>query len=256
MNNLTKITVLLIIIAVVSVLVVRYNQKENYMAAETGDLHSERKIPPIDVAVPSKTETATFALGCFWGAEARFGWIPGVVRTHVGYAGGTTENPTYHNIGDYIETVQIIYDPRVVSYEDLIATFWEGHDPTVPPWKRQYASAIFYHSESQKQIALTTRDREKEKYGSVYTEIISFSGFYSAEEYHQKYNLQQSKLMNEFEAIYSSFEEFLDSTAAARINGYVSGFGTLADLQKEIDTYGLSSGGEKALLEIVEALDR
>jgi methionine-S-sulfoxide reductase len=240
------------LILIVSVIVV-YVQEE--LPVEEKNTAHEGKIPPIDRATPAETETATFSLGCFWGAEARFGWIPGVVRTRVGYAGGGTENPTYHNIGDHIETVKIEYDPRVVSYEELIEIFWRGHDPSMPPWKRQYASAVFYHDDDQKAVALATRDREKEKYGSTYTEIISFSAFYLAEEHHQKYHLQQSLFMAEFEHTYSSFEEFINSTAVARVNGYVSGYGTAADLRKEIDTYGLSSEGKKTLLELVEALD-
>ena len=237
-------------VLILTVVVILVYSKGDRAELKSGE--REHALPPIDLASSRELKTATFAMGCFWGVEARFGVIPGVIRTSIGYAGGTTENPTYHAIGDHIETVQVEYDPRVISYEALLELFWEGHVPTTPSWKRQYMSTIFYHDDEQKQLALKSRDREEKMRGEIYTEIMPFTGFYLAEEYHQKYHLRQSGFMSEFEAVYPSFEEFMGSTAAARVNGYVSGYGTLADLQEEIERYGLSSTGEKRLLELVQ----
>ena len=99
------------------------------------------KIPPIDISAPQEIETLTCAMGCFWGPDCRFGAMDGVVRTRVGYGGGTTPDPNYHNIGDHIETIQIDYDPKKISFEELLNIFWNGHKPSRTVWKRQYASA-------------------------------------------------------------------------------------------------------------------
>jgi methionine-S-sulfoxide reductase len=95
-----------------------------------------------------------------------------VVRTHVGYAGGTTENPTYHNLGGHSETIQIEYDPTRISYQELLDVFWAGHAPTQPAWSRQYASLIFYHDEEQRRLAQASKERyEAQCDCQVYTEI-------------------------------------------------------------------------------------
>src|SRR6056297_3828024 len=89
-----------------------------------------------------ETETATFALGCFWGPDASFGALEGVIRTRVGYAGGSTEGPTYKMIGDHTETIEIDYDPAVISYRELLEIFFDSHNPYSQSYSRQYASLI------------------------------------------------------------------------------------------------------------------
>jgi len=123
-----------------------------------------------------------------------------VIRTYVGYAGGTTNNPTYHNIGDHSETVQIDYDPTKISYEKLLDVFWNSHNPTIEQWSSQYGSIIFYHNENQKNTALASMQWKEAGSGQkIYTKVIPFSEFYLAEDYHQKYYLQQeTDLFNEF----------------------------------------------------------
>ena len=139
------------------------------------------KIPPIDLSLPSKTETATFALGCFWGPDSLFGCTKGVVRTRVGYSGGTLKNPTYENIGDHIETIQLDYDPDQASYERLLWVFWGGHSPQDRAWKRQYMSAVFFHDDEQKRLAYEIRDRMAAKLKcEVHTEIVPHWKFYIA----------------------------------------------------------------------------
>ncbi len=212
----------------------------------------EAGIPPIDASAPADTETATFALGCFWGPDSLFGSLEGVVRTRVGYAGGTTVNPTYHNLGDHTETVQMDYDPTVISYEELLELFWHSHDPAAPSWSRQYMSLLFYHNDEQRSLAVASKERqEAELERPVLTQLVPFSRFYLAEDYHQKYRLRQEEdLMTEFNAFYAEAQDFIDSTAAARINGYLAGYGTFEALQEHLSSFGLSPDGEARLLEL------
>ena len=180
-----------------------------------------------------------------------------MIRTRVGYAGGTTRSPTYHNIGDHSETIQIDYDPSRISYEELLAIFWDTHSPTFPS-SRQYMSIIFYDNDEQKIQALASRDREEAQIKSkLYTEIIPAGEFYLAEDYHQKYYLRQmSKLGQELQTIYPATEDFINSTAAARVNGYVGGYGLLTTLEEEIDSLGLSPSGKEKLLKTFRSLEQ
>jgi methionine-S-sulfoxide reductase len=177
--------------------------------------------------------------------------MPGVIRTRVGYAGGSTPNPTYRRIGDHTETVQIDYDPAQISYEDLLEVFWKSHNPNSPSFSRQYAEIIFYHNEAQKRAALASKAQVASE-GQVWTEILPATEFYMAEDYHQKYQLRgKQELEQEFRAIYPDPSDLAQSTAAARINGYLGGYGTLEQLEAEIDSYGLSSTGRDRLLSIL-----
>ncbi len=146
-----------------------------------------------------RTQLATFAAGCFWGVQAEFDRLPGVVATTVGYTGGHTENPTYRQVCSdttgHAEAVLVEYDPQQVSYEELLELFWQIHDPTTPNQQgpdvgSQYRSAIFYHSEAQKTAALASRARlvASGKFRRpIVTEIVPATRFWPAEAYHQKY---------------------------------------------------------------------
>ena len=177
------------------------------------------------------------------------------MRTRVGYAGGSKANPTYHDLGDHSETIQIDYDPARISYQELLNLFWISHSPITRPWSRQYASIIFYHNDEQKRLAEASRDREAAGLGRpLYTEIVPFSTFYLAETYHQKYRLQQAPdLLREFRAIYPQDGEFINSTAAARVNGYLGGYGTLAALEAGLEDAGLSPAVRQNLLDLLPA---
>lgn len=142
---------------------------------------------------------ATFAAGCFWGVEARFRQLTGVVTTRVGYTGGHTENPDYKLVctgsTGHAEAIEISYDPKVISYEDLLNAFWQMHDPTTlnrqgPDVGTQYRSAIFFHNDSQRQLAEHSRaqmDCSGYYARPIVTEITAAVVFYPAEEYHQCY---------------------------------------------------------------------
>ena len=177
-----------------------------------------------------------------------------MIRTRVGYAGGTTSAPTYGNLGGHTETIQIDYDPAQISYGELLAVFWDAHDVGARPRSRQYRSMIFYHDATQERLALETKEREEARLGSeVFTQIIPFSEFSLAEDYHQKFYLRGvSELVEEISAIYPDTDDFINSTAAARVNGYVGGYGTLEGLKKHLSSLGLSPAGNSKLLEIAD----
>ena len=175
-----------------------------------------------------------------------------MVRTRVGYAGGEKRNPTYHDLGDHTETIQIDYDPGEISYEQLLEIFWQSHNPAAPAWSKQYKHVVFYHDDRQKELAIASRDRLTANFNrEIHTEILPYSGFYRAEDYHQKYKLRHARdIMKEFEHMYPDFADIVDSTAAARINGYLYGYGSLDNLDKEVDGFGLSADAKQRLLDL------
>ncbi|HEY1722511.1 MAG TPA: peptide-methionine (S)-S-oxide reductase MsrA [Magnetospirillaceae bacterium] len=156
---------------------------------------------PIKGPFPAGLEQAFFGLGCFWGAERLFWQLPGVFTTAVGYAGGITPNPTYEEVCSgqtgHTEVVLVVYDPKAISYGDLLKTFWEAHDPTQGMRQgndvgTQYRSALYATTPEQRKVAeASSKDYEamlkKAGYAAVTTEIIDAPPFYYAEDYHQQY---------------------------------------------------------------------
>ncbi len=177
-----------------------------------------------------------------------------MVRTRAGYCGGTKKNPTYQDIGDHSETIQIDFDPSKTSYRKLIELFWSHHNTCYKPSSRQYMSLVFYHNDEQKKIALETRDAEQAKQKEkIVTEIVPLGEFTIAEDYHQKYELRHNKeFLDALTAIYPKDADLVKSTVAARLNSYLSGYGTRAELEKEIDSYGLSKELKQKLTEMVK----
>jgi peptide-methionine (S)-S-oxide reductase len=155
----------------------------------------------LEAPFPDGLERAMFAMGCFWGVEKQFWGLPGVYTTAVGYAAGRTPNPTYREVctgmTGHAEAVLVIFDPKVIRYEDLLKVFWENHDPTQGMRQgndagTQYRSGIYAFDASQQQAAERSRDAFQEKltaagYGPITTEILPAPEFYYAEEYHQQY---------------------------------------------------------------------
>ncbi|KPJ74661.1 MAG: hypothetical protein AMJ54_16810 [Deltaproteobacteria bacterium SG8_13] len=178
-----------------------------------------------------------------------------MVRTRVGYAGGTTTAPTYRRIGDHTETFQVEYDPTQISYQRLLEVFWENHNPTTRSWSNQYKAAVFYHNDEQKLLAIESKDREAfQRKAKIRSAILPFTGFTIAEDYHQKYYLRKERdLMREFEQIYPADPDFVRSTAAARVNGYLGGNGTVEEFNAQLGLLGLSAEGQHTLREIFDA---
>jgi len=177
-----------------------------------------------------------------------------VVRTRVGYAGGTKQGPTYRDLGDHTETIQIDFDPARITYRELLDIFWAGHEPMRRSWSRQYAAIVFTHNEEQRKLAEETKTRTaRDLRAPVQTEIISYSGFTLAENYHQKHSLQQYPyFLDELRRIYPSPGEFVASTSAARLNGYLGGEGSYEALIQELDGLGLSPARRQMLRELVQ----
>ena len=160
-------------------------------------VNGNRIVPPF----PEGLEQALFGLGCFWGAERKFWQLPGVYSTAVGYAAGSTPNPTYEEVCSgftgHNEVVRVMFNPRQVSYETLLKTFWESHDPTHGMRQgndvgTQYRSGIYTFDEDQQAAAIASRDQyaqalKKAGHGEITTEILAAPKFYYAEDYHQQY---------------------------------------------------------------------
>jgi peptide-methionine (S)-S-oxide reductase len=156
---------------------------------------------PLKGPYPEGSETAQFAMGCFWGVERKFWQLPGVWVTAVGYVAGVTPNPTYEEVCSgrtgHTEAVLVIYDPRATPYEALLKEFWEGHDPTQGMRQgndvgTQYRSGIYAENDAQMQAAIASRAAYQQAlsgrgYGEVTTEIAAAGTFYFAEGYHQQY---------------------------------------------------------------------
>ncbi|MGH6984203.1 MAG: peptide-methionine (S)-S-oxide reductase MsrA [Stellaceae bacterium] len=164
---------------------------------EAHTVSGRRIVPPF----PAGIETAQFGLGCFWGAERAFWQLDGVYATAVGYAGGTTPNPTYEEVCSgrtgHAEIVLIAYDPKKISYERLLKAFWESHNPTQGMRQgndvgTQYRSAIYWTNPAQQKAAEASRDAyakalAKAGHGAITTEVKQAGAFYYAEDYHQQY---------------------------------------------------------------------
>ncbi len=169
----------------------------------------------------------------------------------MGYAGGRQPDPTSRRLGDHTETLQIDFDPARIDYVVLLKHFWESHNPTRSR-PTQYKSVIFYHDEIQRRQAEASLARETERRQTVlHTDLRPFSSFYRAEDYHQKYYLRrENDLMRELAKYYPNNRELVDATAAARINGYLAGFGDRQALVAHGDRLGLSAEGLGRVLEV------
>jgi peptide-methionine (S)-S-oxide reductase len=170
---------------------------ERMPVPETHFVNKNRITPPF----PDGLERAVFGMGCFWGAEKKFWQLHGVYSTAVGYAGGPTPNPTYREVctgmTGHNEVVLVVFDPRIVSYDDLLKVFWENHDPTQGMRQgndvgTQYRSGIYADNARQQRAAEASRDAFQKQltaagYGAITTEIVPAPEFFYAEDYHQQY---------------------------------------------------------------------
>ncbi|KMT09539.1 hypothetical protein BVRB_6g130010 [Beta vulgaris subsp. vulgaris] len=185
-------------------------------------------------------KTAIFALGSFWRSEAVFGCLNGVVRTTVGYSGGTKLNPEFRSLADHAESVQIEYDPRVLSFRQLLEVFWSSHDSRQvfgqgPDVGDQYRSIIFTNGTSESRLATITKEREqtKSKSSIVTTQIQPLGTFYPAEPEHQKFELKRNPFLLHLIGNLPE-EELQKSSLVAKLNSYAAEL-CPAKVQKQID---------------------
>jgi peptide-methionine (S)-S-oxide reductase len=165
--------------------------------ADAHFVNHHRLTPPF----PDGFERAIFGMGCFWGAERKFWQLDGVYTTAVGYAAGRTPNPTYREVCSgmtgHTEAVLVVFDPKRITFGDLLKVFWENHDPTQGMRQgndvgTQYRSGIYYYDDTQRQVAERSRDLFQQRlsaagYGPITTEVLAAPEFYYAEDYHQQY---------------------------------------------------------------------
>jgi peptide-methionine (S)-S-oxide reductase len=166
----------------------------NFMGKSHASVASEPRHDSVDL---EGLQRATFAAGCFWGVEAAFREIEGVVRTRVGYTGGRTVDPTYEQVCSdttgHAEAIEVWFDPALVGYDELLSVFWSIHDPTTPnrqgwDFGSQYRSAIFFHDADQEKLAIASREKRQAGVARpIVTEIVPAPAFYEAEDYHQRY---------------------------------------------------------------------
>ena len=158
----------------------------------------------------------------------------------MGYTGGEKEFPTYHSLGNHTEALQVDFDPLQVSFADIVDLFWQSHNPLRGVRSRQYMTAIWFHDESQAEVINGAKKAiERELDATVQTPVMPLNMFYLAEDYHQKYGLQNCLLMRFFKEMYPDFEDFNNSTAAARVNGFIGGNGSRELFKQESSSYGI-----------------
>jgi len=179
------------------------------------------------------------------------------VRSRVGYSGGRQDSPSYHDLKDHTETLQLQYDPAVISYRELLEIFWASHDYATPI-KAQYKSAIYYHTEEQRRLAEATRNlvrqgrlgQAEHRGKPILTAIEPATPLYVAELYHQKYTLQcNADVVKHLK--YAGYDDIVDDTLACRLNGYLAGHGDLSTLLEEIDSFDLPFAVKFHLLRVV-----
>ena len=179
-------------------------------------------------------DTITFGMGCFWGPEARFGYLPGVVKTRVGYAGGKEGQPTSKNTLDFTEVLQIQYDPELLSLDQILTQFFDQHNTTRAPYSIKYRSVLFYQNEEQKEKLSQKVKEMQRKNGVIYTAVEPLEQFYEEVTRHQKYYFQRWKTVyQKWCELYRWEDSLVESTLAARLNGLSRGCGTLEEIQRE-----------------------
>lgn len=201
-------------------------------------------------------ETAALAMGCFWSPEALFGSMPGVFRTRTGYAGGTLPDPTYRHMGDHSETVELEYDPEILSYEEILLVFWDNHNPVnINGYKgRQYQSMLLYRTLQQKNaIDRVLNERRELGKDEPATEVHPFTAFYPAEEKHQKYYLKRNPdAIDKLLTLYPSIQAMDQSTLAARLNGLAKGFTNRSRTLEEVKGWRMPETERERIMALVK----
>ncbi|CAI6074155.1 peptide-methionine (S)-S-oxide reductase MsrA [Cohnella sp. JJ-181] len=200
----------------------------------------------------------TLGMGCFWSPEALYGSLPGVVRTRVGYAGGAAAHPTYRDMGDHSETVEVAFDADLISLDQLLEIFWNNHNPiNINGYKgRQYQSLLLYRDERQAEAFNRVKEmKETAKGYPLETEIAPLQTFHPAEPRHQKYYLKRfPDAMEKLGSLYGSEAELAQSRLAARLNGVAKGYANLAPVLEEIREWPLDPRERADMIEHVRQI--
>jgi peptide-methionine (S)-S-oxide reductase len=172
-----------------------------------------------------------------------------VIRTRVGYCGGLADSPDYRHIGDHSETLEIDYDPAVITYDDLLAEFFAGHDARARSYSVQYRSAIFYRNDDEWAAAERAIARVQDALGGrVRTVVEPLMRFWIAEGYHQKFRLRgHPAIAAEMRALFPDERAFVDSTAVARLNGWLDGWGSAEQIERELPLIGLGAAAQEEI---------
>jgi peptide-methionine (S)-S-oxide reductase len=234
-------------------------QMENAIAGQrTIRFRGKATGPPIDRDAHADVERALFAVGCYWSAEGRFGALPGVVSTRVGYlvpvppgAGKhVPRSPLATPLDEATEAVEVTYDPSAISYADLLGTFWAAHDPTQAAHKPKYQAVICPLDNDQRRHAEASMQEQATRHAKpIRTSISGPADFRPAPARDQKHRLQSdAQLMTAFARLFPDEESFLASTAATRANGFLSGYGTAAERAAQVPELGLPTALKHRLL--------
>ncbi|MDR6553153.1 peptide-methionine (S)-S-oxide reductase MsrA [Paenibacillus qinlingensis] len=206
----------------------------------------------------SNDHTITLGMGCFWSPDALFGQLPGVVRTRVGFAGGTTDHPTYREMGDHTETVEIVFNSDLLSLENLLNVFWSNHNPTnINDYKgRQYTSMVLYRDSNQQSAAQhVLTNREQQGNSKIDTEIAPYTTFYLAEDRHQKYYLKRyPDAIDKLRTLFSTDEELTNATLAARLNGLAKGYTNMDSIVSDIRTWPISTQQQEKMIRLIRLI--
>jgi peptide-methionine (S)-S-oxide reductase len=202
--------------------------------------------------------TVTLGMGCFWSPDALFGQIRGIIRTRVGYAGGTLDHPTYRQLGDHTETVEMDFDTRIIPLENVLDVFWSNHNPfNINEYKgRQYQSLVLYRGQIQLNvIQKVMKMREEQGKRKPDTEIAPYNRFYPAEDRHQKYYLKRyPNAIQELSNLFPSPQELTNATLAARLNGLAKGYTNLHTILDEIRTWPISEEEKGNMLQLIQRI--
>ena len=181
--------------------------------------------------------------------------MPGVIRTRVGYAGGTTSLPAYNNIGDHTEVLEVDFNAEKISYTEILDVFFVNAHATYLPYSRQYMSILLYHDEKQKELAFQAIEKWNEQLrGEIQTALLPYTAFFLAEDYHQKYYLRmRRKLMQDLQAFVTDDRKaFIHSPLTAKLNALSGGYGTANDFKKQLDDWSLPAGNYEKVLTLLQ----
>lgn len=203
-------------------------------------------------------QTVTIGMGCFWSPDALFGQLTGIMRTRVGFAGGTKDNPTYRQLGDHTETVEMDFDSGIVSLETILNVFWSCHNPVnINDYKgQQYRSLVLFRNPIQHSVIREVmRTSEEQGKGILDTEVAPYTGFYPAEDRHQKYYLKRyPDAINKLRTFFPTDEELTNATLAARLNGLAKGYTNLEKIINEIRTWQISREEQEEIIHLIKRI--